>query len=148
MGSCQSNSSNSSRNDDSKVRIDVAYCGGNTVKPYFEGLVSHLQHNNSTVKDAVLIKGRQDLRHTGRFDVYMYTTDGKKKVIHSKKQNKEDGWARRPEERYAIENKIHDEVNKRRQNKAAWWIDLFIFQTTNTRVLLVANEMMDYTSSH
>ena len=55
--------------------------------------------------------------HTGRFDVYIYTRDGTKELIQSKKQNKMGGWARQPEERYAIEHKIQDEVNKRRQNK-------------------------------
>ena len=50
MGSCQSGSTSSGHNNDDKVWIDVAYCGGNTVTPYFEGLVSHLQHINSTVK--------------------------------------------------------------------------------------------------
>ena len=121
MGGCQSNNDHENNNNNT-LRIDVLYCGGNTVKPYFDDLKEHLETTfggNENDKDSivVLVRGKQDLRFTGRFEVYMYSYNNggknEKVLIHSKTKNKEDGWARREDERRKIDAQIRQELQKR-----------------------------------
>ena len=121
MGGCQSNSTSDNKNgssDGSKVQIEILYCGGNTVKPYFEELRDYLE-SRPTFKDRISIRGRQDLMFSGRFEIIMYASDGNTELIHSKKNNQEHGWARKPEERRSIVDKIQEELNKRDQASSA-----------------------------
>ena len=106
MGGCQS----SSGADSKLLHVDVQYCGGNTVKPYFQDLEEHLK--SVFGEDLVSIHGYQDMMFSGRFEVKIRET---KELIHSKKTVADHGWARRPEERDAIVGKIQAELDKRRE---------------------------------
>lgn len=68
-------------------------------------------------KNKLSIRGHQDLMFSGRFEVFLASNSSgnAKQLIHSKKKNPGQGWARKPEERQAISDKIQEELSKREQ---------------------------------